>query len=204
VAVWNASNVPRPSLRKLVLLLSGCVVLGVGVAMLLSADLGSDGFSTLVNGSAISTGLPFFVANLGISVVFIAMAAVRRVKPGLGTIIQIVVVGFTVDRLLPVIDTPGSVVGQALLLAAAFPVLALGIVGYLGAHLGAGPIEGAALAWDPPLPFKWSYSAAQFGGAVVGWLLGATIGPGTIAVIVLLGPAVDLTSRILRIDVHQG
>jgi hypothetical protein len=37
----------------------------------------------------------------------------------------------------------------------------------------------------------------------VGWLLGATIGPGTLAVIFLLGPAVDLTSRILRLDVHQ-
>jgi uncharacterized membrane protein YczE len=171
--------------------------------MLLSADLGSDGFSTLVNGSSISTGLPFFVANIAISVVFIVMAAVRRVTPGPGTIIQIVVVGIIVDRLLPVIDTPGSVVGQALLLAAAFPVLALGIACYLGAHLGAGPIEGAALAWDPPVPFKWSYSVFQFGGAVVGWLLGATIGPGTIAVILLLGPAVDLVSRLLGLDVHQ-
>jgi uncharacterized protein len=196
--------VPRPRSRQLILLTGGCVALGVGVAMLLSADLGSDGFSTLVNGFAISTGLPFFVANLTVSAVFIAMAAARRVTPGIGTVVQIVIVGFTVDRLLPVLDTPDTVVGQALLLAAAFPVLALGIAGYLGAHLGAGPVEGAALAWDPPVPFKWSYSAVQLGGAALGWLLGATIGPGTIAVIVLLGPAVDLTSRALRLDVHQG
>jgi len=44
----------------------------------------------------------------------------------------------------------------------------------------------------------------QLFGAVVGWLLGATLGPGTLAVIVLLGPAVDLTSRLLRLDVRQS
>jgi uncharacterized membrane protein YczE len=195
--------VPRARLRRLATLAVGCTILGVGVALLLTADLGSDGFSTLVNGVAISTGLPFFVANLGVSAVFIALAAARRVTPGIGTLVQIGIVGITVDRLLPVIDTPATVLGQALLLAAAFPVLALGIALYLGMHLGAGPVEGAALAWDPPVPFKWSYSVVQGGGALVGWLLGATFGVGTIAVILLLGPAVDLTARILRLDVHQ-
>jgi uncharacterized membrane protein YczE len=51
--------------------------------------------------------------------------------------------------------------------------------------------------------FKWSYSVAQGGGALIGWLLGATIGAGTIAVILLLGPAVDLAARLLHLDVRQ-
>ena len=196
-------SVPRPLLRRLATLTAGCLVLGLGVAMLLAADLGSDGFSSLVNGLSISSGLPFFVANLAVSLAFLAMAAARRVMPGIGTLVQIVVVGFTVDRLLTVLGTPDTVVGQALLLTAAFPVLAFGIAVYLGMHLGAGPIEAAALAWDPPVPFKWSYSVVQGGGALIGWLLGATIGPGTIAVILMLGPAVDLVARRLRLDVHQ-
>ena len=54
------------------------------------------------------------------------------------------------------------------------------------------------------MPFRWSYSAVQGGGAVAGWLLGATVGPGTLLVILLLGPLVDLTGRLLRLDVHQG
>jgi uncharacterized membrane protein YczE len=192
-----------PPLRQLVLLLVGCIVLGVGVALLLSADLGSDGFSTLVNGTRIGSGLPFFVVNLAISAVFVLVAAVRRLVPGIGTVVQVVVVGLVVDRLLEVLGTPDHVLGQVAVLAAAFPVLAVGIAVYLGAHLGAGPVEGAALAWDPPVPFKWSYSVVQGGGAVLGWWLGATIGPGTIAVILLLGPAVDLASRRMRLDVHQ-
>jgi uncharacterized membrane protein YczE len=182
----------------------GCVVLGTGVAMLLTADVGSDGYSTLVNGVSKTTEISFLLANVLISLLFLLVAAVRRVYPGLGTIVQVVVVGWTVSFLIGVMDTPDGLLWQFALLAAAFPVLAVGIAAYLGAHTGAGPAEAAALAWDPPVPFKWSYSLVQGGGALVGWLLGATIGIGTIAVIVALGPAVDLASRMLRLDVHQG
>jgi uncharacterized protein len=176
----------------------------MGVAMLLTADLGSDGFSTMVNGVAIGLDIPFVVSNAGISVAFLLLAGARGLRPGIGTLTQVVVVGFTVSWGLALLDTPDPVLGRALLLAAAFPVVALGISAYLGAHLGAGPAESAALAWDPPLPFRWSYSAVQLFGAVLGWLLGATIGPGTLAVILLLGPCVDLTSRLLGLDVRQG
>ena len=186
------------------MLLLGCVVLGAGVALFLTADLGSDGYSTLVNGIALSTGLAFWVANLLVGVVLVVLAAVRRVRPGVGTVVQVVVVGVAVSLLVELLDTPDGLGWRLLLLAAAFPVLPVGIAVYLGSHTGAGPAEAAALAWDPPVPFRWSYSAVQGGGALLGWLLGATIGLGTVAVIVLLGPAVDLASRVLRLDVHQG
>jgi uncharacterized membrane protein YczE len=191
-------------LRRVALLLGGCVVLATGVAMLLTADLGSDGYSTLVNGVSIGLDTSFVLANAGISLLFLLIAAVRGLRPGIGTLVQVVVVGSVVSLLLPVMDVPATVVGQVLLLAAAFPVLAVGIACYLGSHLGAGPAESPALAWDPPVPFRWSYSAVQLFGGALGWLLGATIGPGTLAVVVLLGPAVDLTSRLLRIDLRQG
>lgn len=192
------------SAGRLALVVAGCLVLGTGVAMLLTADLGSDGYSTLVNGVAEAGGISFLLANTLISLLFLVLAAVRRVFPGLGTVVQVLVVGWTVSFLLDVLETPDGLHWQLLLLAAAFPVLAVGIAAYLGARTGAGPAEAAALAWDPPLPFKWSYSMVQGGGALVGWLLGATLGIGTLAVIFLLGPAVDLAARLLRLDVHQG
>lgn len=188
---------------RISLLAVGCVVLGVGVAMLLAADLGSDGYSTLVNGCARALGVSFWTANIMIGALFLLVAASRRVYPGLGTLVQVVVVGLTVSVLLEVLSTPGLLLGQVALLAAAFPVLAVGIAAYLGSHTGAGPAEAAALAWDPPVSFRWSYSLVQGGGALVGWLLGATLGAGTIAIIVLLGPGVDLASRLLRLDLHQ-
>jgi uncharacterized membrane protein YczE len=185
------------------LLVGGCLVLGLGVALLLSAALGSDGFSTLVNGIALRTGMPFVLANLLVSAVFLALAWVRGLRPGAGTLTQVVVVGTTVWLLLPVLPTPDGLAARSALLVVAFPTLALGIAAYLGSRAGAGPAEAFALAWDPPVPFRWSYSLVQGGGAVVGWLLGAAAGVGTVAVIVLLGPLVDLAARLLRVDVHQ-
>jgi uncharacterized membrane protein YczE len=189
---------------RFLLLLVGCAVLGVGVAMLLTADLGSDGYSTLVRGLSLATGLAFWSANVVVGVVFLAVSSSRRVYPGIGTVVQVVVVGAVVTWLLDVLDTPDSMVARVALLVAAMLVIALGVASYLGSQLGAAPIEAAGLAWDPPVPFRWSYSAVQLGGSLLGWWLGATIGVGTVAVIILLGPMVDLTGRLLRLDVHQG
>jgi uncharacterized membrane protein YczE len=185
------------------MLLIGCVVLGTGVALLLTADLGSDGYSTFVNGIALSTGMRFWIANALVGAVLVVLAALRHVRPGVGTVVQVVLVGVVVGVVLDLIETPDSLLWRGVLLAAAFPVLAVGIALYLGSHTGAGPAEAAALAWDPPVPFKWSYSVVQGGGALGGWLLGATVGLGTIAVILLLGPAVDLAARLLSLDLHQ-
>ena len=190
--------------RRLALLVAGCVVLGTGVGLLLTADLGSDGYSTLVNGIARSTGLSFMVCNIAVSAVFLLLAAARRLLPDVGTLVQVLVVGYTVSVVLDVLHTPDPLLGRWGCLVVAFPVLAVGIAAYLGSNLGAGPAEAAALAWDPPVPFKWSYTGVQGGGALVGWLLGAAIGPGTLAVVFLLGPAVDLSARLLRLDVTQG
>ena len=196
--------VSRYAPRRVVLLLGGCLVLGIGVGLLLTADLGSDGYSTLVNGIARASGVPFVWCNLAVSAVFVLLAVVRGLFPDIGTVVQIVVVGFTVSFVLDLLETPDALLARSALLVVAFPVLAVGIAAYLGSNLGAGPAEGAAIAWDPPVPFKWSYSVVQGGGALAGWLLGAAIGPGTVAVILLLGPAVDLAARALRVNITQG
>jgi uncharacterized membrane protein YczE len=192
----------RPA--SLVLLVGGCVVLGLGVGLLLTADLGSDGYSTLVNGISKATDIGFFYCNLAVSAAFLVLAAVRGLLPDVGTVVQIVVVGLTVSLVIDALEIPAGLTSRSMLLVAAFPVLAIGIAAYLGSSLGAGPAEAAALAWDPPVPFRWSYSLVQGGGALVGWLLGAAIGPGTLAVVFLLGPAVDLAARAMRVNVTQG
>jgi uncharacterized membrane protein YczE len=179
------------------------MLLGAGVTLLLLAELGSDGFSTFVYGLAQSTGLPFVVANALVSAGFLAMAWARGVRPGVGTIVQIAIVGIVVDVGLSTISTPDALWSRGLLGVLALPVLASGIAIYLGSHMGAGPMEAAGLAWDPPMRFAWSYNTFQLLGALVGWLLGSPLGVGTAAVVLALGPSVTLAGRLLHIDVHQ-
>jgi uncharacterized membrane protein YczE len=171
------------------------VVLGVGVALLLLAALGSDGYSTFVNGLSLALDVPFVAVNCALGIVLVALAWWRGLVPGLGTIIQPLVVGATVSAVLSMVSAPQAVVSRVVVLAAAFVILSAGVAGYLGSGTGAGPTEAAALAFDPPIPFRWSYTIVQGSGALSGWLLGAAIGPGTLLVIAILGPAVDLMTR---------
>lgn len=182
-------------LRRVLQLVGACLILGIGVGLLLLAALGSDGYSTLINGLRLYFDVPFVLVNFVVGVLFVAMAWLRAVRPGLGTIVQPVVVGFTVSGVLAAVEPPSTMMWRIVLLLCALPLLAAGVALYLDSALGAGPTEAAALAWDPPVPFKWSYSVLQGTGAIVGWLLGAAIGPGTLAVIFLLGPMVALMSR---------
>jgi uncharacterized protein len=197
VVTGDVGPADRQRISQLIQLVVSCAVLGVGVGVLLRTALGSDGYSTFVNGASIALHLPFVAVNCALGVVLVAVAWARGVRPGIGTVVQPVLVGMVVSATMALTPIPHGLGVRLTLLVAAFAVVAAGVAGYLGSATGAGPTEAAALAFDPPLPFRWSYSVVQGVGAVTGWLLGAAVGPGTIAVIVLLGPAVDVVGRLL-------
>jgi uncharacterized membrane protein YczE len=157
--------------------------------------MGSDGYSSLVSGLVVATGLPFWVLNIVVGAVFIGLAWIRGQRPGPGTVVQWFFVGVVISAVMAVVPEVSAPAGRVGLLALALVLITVGVAGYLASDTGAGPAEAMALAWDPPLPFRWSYNLVQAGGALVGWLLGAAVGPGTVLVFLLLGPAVDLFRR---------
>lgn len=185
--------------RRSARLVVSCAVLGVGVGLVLHARLGSDGYSSLVNGSARASGLPYSLLNPAIGLTIVALAAARGVRPGPGTFLHPVVVGLTVQGVLDLVPGPHTAgVRLAFLLGGAVTV-ALGVAGYLGARLGAGPVEAAAIALAP-LSFRSAYTLLQAAGALTGWLLGTDVGVGTFVVAVGVGPLVQLAQRPRRPD----
>ena len=188
-------------LTRVAQLVVSCTVLGVGVALLLDARLGSDGYSMFINGLSLTTGFAFWVVNTVVGVVLVLLAWLRGRRPGLGTVTQPVVVGLVVSVMLPRLPEPTSVSLRWVELVVGFVVLCVGVAGYLAVDLGAGPVEAAALAWDPPVPFRWSYSLVQVLGAVAGWSMGASLGPGTVLVVLLIGPVVD---RLMPLLARRG
>lgn len=188
-------------LTRVTQLVVSCAVLGVGVALLLDARLGSDGYSMFINGLSLTTGVAFWVVNTVVGVVLVLLAWLRGRRPGLGTVTQPVVVGLVVSVMLPRLPEPTSLSLRWVELVVGFVVLCIGVAGYLAVDLGAGPVEAAALAWDPPVPFRWSYSLVQVLGAVAGWSMGASLGPGTVLVVLLIGPVVD---RLMPLLARRG
>jgi uncharacterized membrane protein YczE len=183
---------------RLLQLVVSCALLGVGVAVLLDARLGSDGYSMFVNGLSIATGASFGLVNALVGVALVLLAWSRGRRPGVGTLVQAVLVGYVVAWTAPLLPSPDDLALRWVELAVGFVVVCLGVAGYLAADLGAGPAEGAALAFDPPVPFRWSYSVLQVVGALTGWALGASLGPGTVLVVLLVGPCVDRLLTVLR------
>jgi uncharacterized membrane protein YczE len=190
---------------RLAQLFGSCLVLALGIVLLLRAALGSDGYSTFVTGMTRASGWNFAVVNTLVGLALIALAWARGLRPGIGTVAQTVVVGAGVSLGLAATAEPASLAVRCLLLAAALPVLALGVAGYLNTATGAGPAEAAALAAEPAVPFRWGYNALQGAGALFGWLGGADVGIGTLLVVVALGPAVQAArARLPRWDEPAG
>ena len=191
--------------RRLVQLVIGCVVLSVGVALLLDARLGSDGYSTLLNGLTLATGWSFLTVTLVVGVTLLSMAWALGRPPGIGTVVQTVIVGATVNAVLPMLPGPESLAMRGLESLAGILILAVGVAAYLAAELGAGPAEAAAQSWERWVPFRWGYTALQGTSMLVGWLCGADVGISTLAIVLVLGWLVDrLQPRLTPAHLREG
>lgn len=177
--------------RRLVQLVLSCVVLGTGVALALNARLGSDGYSTLLNGLTIKSCWSFLAVSLVIAAVLIGAAWLKGQPPGIGTLVQAVVVPATISALMPVFPHPTGTTSQWALFLLGFVVLCVGIAGYVATDLGVGPTESLSVALDPPVPFRWSYTIVQVTSGAIGWWGGADVGWGTLLVVLGIGPIVD-------------
>ena len=191
-------------LRRAVQLVLASVAIGAGVVLLLRSTLGADGYSMFVSGLSRWSGLPFAVANGVTGLALVTLAATRGVRPGVGTLVQPLVVGLTVQVGLGLLDAPDALAPRVLLALASLPVLAVGVAGYLGTRTGAGPPEAATLAFDPPVPFRVGYGVLQAVLAGAGFALGADLGPVTLLIVVGVGPLVHVVQRRAPWLVHAG
>jgi uncharacterized membrane protein YczE len=126
-----ASRRSRDGLVKYVQLVLACVVLGTGVALLLESELGSDGYSTLVNGLTITTGMEFWQLNILVGAAFIGLAWVRGTTPGPGTLVQWFLVGFVISGVMAFVPEVSSVGWRVALLVPALVLITVGVAAYL-------------------------------------------------------------------------
>lgn len=184
-------------------LMAGLVLFGVGLWLGLVADLGVGPWDVLTGGLSEQLGTPFGRTAIGISVAVLLVGLAAGVRPGVGTLLNVVVIGAVIDVLLA---TPllGGLGDAAVLLR--LPVTLLGIACvaagsalYLGAHLGPGPRDGLMVAIH--LRTGWPVGSAravlECGVLVVGVVLGGPVGIGTVLFALGIGPAVQVAFRVL-------
>lgn len=189
---------------RMVKLLVGLCLFGIGIWLGLQADLGVGPWDVLHGGLAKHLGTPFGRTSIGVSVVVFLIALLARVRPGIGTVLNVLVIGAVIDLFLetPLLDgvRDGAMALRILTTASGIAAVAVGSALYLGAHLGPGPRDGLMVAIHAHTgwPVGVARAALECTVLVVGVLLGGPVGFGTVAFALGIGPAVQLAFRLLR------
>ena len=177
--------------RRLPRLFGGLVLFGVGIALMVRADLGLAPWDVLHQGVAEGTGLAIGTVTILTGIVVLLLWLPIRERPGLGTVLNVLVIGLVVDATLAVVPTP-----DALWLRAAFLVGGIFVFGpgsglYIGSGLGPGPRDGLMTGLARRgRSVRAVRTVIELTALAVGAVLGGSVGVGTLAFALTVGPNV--------------
>lgn len=187
----------RAPARRTVQLLVGLVLYAASIALVVRAGLGAMPWDVLTQGVVRQSGWSFGAVTVATSVVVIACWVPLRQRPGVGTLANIAVIGVLVDPFLALVDQ----LPEALPVVARAALLVLGVAGnglatalYVGARLGPGPRDGlmTGLVARTGWPVRLVRGGIEVAVVTVGWLLGGTVGVGTLVYALAIGPLVHV------------
>ncbi len=179
---------------------AGLVLFGLGISLMVRAGLGVPPWDVFHQGVSELTGLPMgtVIIVTGLAILLAWIPLHQRV--GVGTVLNAVVIGLTVDLVLALLPTAPGVLAGLGFLAAGLASVAAGSGLYIGAGLGAGPRDGLMLGLAARgLSVRAARTAIEVGVLVVGWTLGGTVGIGTLVFAVAIGPMVHVALPLLRL-----
>jgi uncharacterized membrane protein YczE len=182
--------VTRAPGRRLPQLLAGLVLYGTSMAMQLRATLGLDPWDTFHQGVANHLPLSFGTVTALTGVAVLLLWIPLRQRPGVGTIANVAVIAVSVDAALALVPAPTGLAARAALLVAGVVLNGVASAAYIGARLGPGPRDG--LMTGLAARTGWSIRLVRTGIEVTvlaaGWLLGGTVGVGTVLYALAIGP----------------
>jgi uncharacterized protein len=189
----------RPSLwrtdaRTLVRLLAGLWIFGVGEALLILASLGNSPWTVLAEGASEQTGAGIGAWTIAISFLVLLAWIPLRQRPGLGTILNAIVIGVAIAVTLSLVGEPQQLGVRLLLVFVAIAMVGIGSGLYLTSRLGPGPRDGlmTGLHERTGRSLRLIRTGIEVSVTAAGALLGGTVGVGTLAFALLIGPAVQL------------
>lgn len=181
-------------IRRFVQLLIGLALYGVSLAMLIRAGLGLDPWDVFHQGVANRTVLSIGTVVIITSFVVLLLWIPLRQRPGIGTLCNAVLVGLFADLGLAVIPDVAHVAGQFAMMAGAVLLNGVASACYIGARLGPGPRDGlmTGLANRTGRSIRLCRTLIEVTVLAVGWLLGGSVGVGTVVYALAIGPLVQL------------
>lgn len=181
--------------RRIVQLLVGLFLYGFGIALMVKAAIGVPPWDVLSQGISAHTGIPFGLVTNIVGVFVLLLWIPIRQKPGLGTVLNVLLVGPSAQVGLWVLPSPTELLPQVLMFALGLLTVAVATGLYIGARFGPGPRDGLMTG----IHHRWGWkiwivrTGIEATVLVIGWILGGNVGIGTLAFALLIGPMVHRT-----------
>ena len=184
----------KPRISTFFFLCFGLSLFGIGEGLLLVSYTGASPWSVLAQGISLKVNFSIGVITFFISIFVISLWVFLNQKPGIGTILNAVIIAAMIDVCLNYVSTPESFAAKMILAVSAVLLVGIGSGIYLVANLGPGPRDGLMTGLQKKTNFPIAAVRAFLEITVVsiGWYLGGTVGIGTILFAFGIGPAVAL------------
>ncbi|UWX63970.1 membrane protein YczE [Deinococcus rubellus] len=190
--------------RRLIQLLLGLSLYGVSLALMVRANLGLDPWDVFHQGLAQRLGWSLGTVVNVVGALVLLWIFLRQ-RPGVGTVANIFVLGTVADAVLGLLPPVTALPLRALLLISGVLLNALATAAYIGAGLGPGPRDGlmTGLVRRTGRPVGWVRTSIEVTVLAVGWLLGGSVGLGTLAYALMIGPLVQVLLPLLTVPEAQ-
>jgi len=193
---WS-SNKPlnlKPKISTFLFLCLGLSLFGLGEGLLIISFTGASPWSVLAQGISLNIDLSIGTITLFISIAVLIFWIPLNQKPGIGTMLNALIIALMIDISIKFIPTPENYISQLILAITAVLTVGLGGGIYLVANLGAGPRDGLMVGIQKKtnLPIAAVRAFLEITVVSIGWYLGGTVGVGTLLFAFGIGPAVAL------------
>jgi uncharacterized membrane protein YczE len=192
----------KPKLNTLTILVIGLWIFGTGDAAIIAAGLGVAPWTVLAQGIGIQFDWTIGQATFFISVIVLFLWIPLKEKPGVGTILNAILIAAAIDVMEPYLPHPEQQIYQFIQVLLGTILVGIGSGFYLTANLGPGPRDGwmTGLQRITNIPIGRVRTTIEIIALLIGWKLGGVFGLGTIIFAILIGPVValflQLTDRI--------
>ncbi len=182
--------------RRVGQLLVGLTLYGVSMALMIRSGLGQMPWDVLHYGLALHLPLTIGQVVIATSFVVLLLWIPLRQVPGVGTVLNAVLIGLATDATLAVLDQPGSWAARGAFMIGGVLLNALATAAYIGAQLGPGPRDGLMTGWvrRTGSSVRRVRTTLEVVVVALGWTLGGVVGLGTVLYAVAIGP---LTQQLL-------
>jgi uncharacterized membrane protein YczE len=181
-------------------LLVGLLVYGLAIALYVRSSWGLGPWDAFHYGLYLQTGLSIGAASILTGAVILCGTTLAGLRPGLGTVLNMILVGAFTDFLLPIIPEAPNPLAAAVYFASALFLVGLASGMYIGAGLGHGPRDGlmVALARRSGWSVRRIRTLIEAVVLAVGWAMGGTVGLGTLVIVLTVGQSVQWGLKLFR------